>query len=180
MRIRRTFTADPHSVRAARRFATEALPGCGADVRESVELMVSELATNGIRHGRTNFRVMIEQTPEEIRVAVTDGGAGTPQMQFPGPDEPTGRGLRIVDMLSERWGVERDTWKGKTVWFTVSIAAEQSATGADAAGRAGSGGLIRGSREPSAWTFLVGRVGARQSSGTAWCVPTTRRKLVLP
>lgn len=104
-------------------------------MRESVELMVSELATNGVRHGQTSFRLVIEQTPGEIRVEVTDGGAGTPQMRFPGPDEPTGRGLRIVDMLSERWGVERDSRKCKTVWFTLSVAAEQSATGAEAAGR---------------------------------------------
>jgi anti-sigma regulatory factor (Ser/Thr protein kinase) len=132
--MQRTFPADPQSVRAARRFATEALAGRAADVRESVELMVSELATNGIRHGRTSFRLAIELTPREIRVEVSDGGAGSPEMRFPGPDEPTGRGLRIVDMLAERWGVERDTQKGKTVWFTVSVAAEQSASGGEVVG----------------------------------------------
>jgi anti-sigma regulatory factor (Ser/Thr protein kinase) len=137
------FAAEPHSVRAARRFATEALAGSAADVRESVELMVSELATNGIRHGQTSFRLVIETTPREIRVEVTDGGAGTPQMRFPGPDEPTGRGLRIVDMLSERWGVERDSQKGKTVWFTLSVAAEQSAIGDAASGGAGQGLALR-------------------------------------
>jgi anti-sigma regulatory factor (Ser/Thr protein kinase) len=136
VRIQRTFPADPHSVRAARRFATEALAGRAADVRESVELMVSELATNGIRHGHTSFQLTIEQTPGEIRVEVSDAGGGTPQMRFPGPDEPTGRGLRIVDMLSERWGVERDARKGKTVWFTVSVAAKQGATGGEVVGHA--------------------------------------------
>lgn len=136
MRLQRTFPADPHSVRAARRFAIEALADMSADVRESVELMVSELATNGIRHGQTSFRLVIEQTSEEIRVEVTDGGAGTPQMRHPGPDEPTGRGLRIVDMLSERWGVERDSQKGKTVWFTLSVAGEQTATGGEVVGHA--------------------------------------------
>ena len=30
---------------------------------------------------------------------------GTPTMRSPGPDEPSGRGLQIVDMLSESWGV---------------------------------------------------------------------------
>ena len=68
--------------------------------------MVSELATNGIRHGQTSFDLVIELTADEIRVEVTDHGGGTPTMRFPGPDEPTGRGLQIVDMLSERWGVE--------------------------------------------------------------------------
>ena len=140
MRIQRTFPADAGSVRDARRFAIEALAGTATDVRESVELMVSELATNGIRHGRTSFRLVIEQTPEQIRVEVTDEGDGTPHMRFPGPDEPTGRGLRIVDMLSERWGVDRDTQRGKTVWFTVSVAAEQIAADAEAAGPAESAG----------------------------------------
>ena len=40
-------------------------------------------------------------------------------MRSPGPEEPTGRGLQIVNMLSERWGVEHASAHGKTVWFTV-------------------------------------------------------------
>ena len=37
-------------------------------------------------------------------------------------DDEGGRGLRIVDLLSQRWGVEnRPGGRGKSTWFTVSV-----------------------------------------------------------
>lgn len=123
MRRTRTFPLDPQSVPAARRFATGALRDTPLEVRQTVELLVSELVTNCVRHVQTSFELTIERLPSEIHVAVTDHGGGTPTVRSPGPDEPSGRGLLIVDMLSERWGVEHRTVSGKTVWFTVAAAA---------------------------------------------------------
>lgn len=123
MRRMRTFPAIPQSVHAARRFATGALVDSPARTLEAVELMVSELATNCIRHERTSFHIAILQTPHEIRVEVTDSGGGRPTMRSPGPDEPSGRGLQIVDMLSEHWGVQPESPSGKTVWFTLDAPA---------------------------------------------------------
>src|SRR6202022_4480243 len=97
---------EAESVPAARRFATRLLAGSGSDL-QAAELMVSELATNCVRHGNTPFDLTIETTSNEIRVEVTDRGGGTPAVRSPGPDEPTGRGLRIVAMLSGRWGGEQ-------------------------------------------------------------------------
>jgi anti-sigma regulatory factor (Ser/Thr protein kinase) len=122
MRRMRTFPAIPQSVHAARRFATDALSGSSASVLEAVELMVSELATNCIRHERTSFHITILGSTQEVRVEVTDSGSGTPTMRSPGPDEPSGRGLQIVDMLSDSWGVEPEDPSGKTVWFTMPAA----------------------------------------------------------
>jgi anti-sigma regulatory factor (Ser/Thr protein kinase) len=119
MRRMRTFPAIPQSVHAARRFATDALIGSPVAMIEAVELMVSELATNCIRHERTSFHITILGSTREIRVEVTDSGSGTPTMRSPGPDEPSGRGLQIVDMLSDSWGVEPEHPSGKTVWFTM-------------------------------------------------------------
>jgi anti-sigma regulatory factor (Ser/Thr protein kinase) len=116
------FPAERQSVPAARRFATEAISDSPPDVRHAVELMVSELATNCILHVGSSFYLSIRRTAGEIRVEVSDQGGGTPAMRSPGPDEPTGRGLRIVDMLSERWGVKAQPPAGKTVWFTVAVA----------------------------------------------------------
>jgi anti-sigma regulatory factor (Ser/Thr protein kinase) len=136
----RTFPAIPQSVYAARRFATDSLLGNPASMLEAVELMVSELATNCIRHERTSFHIAILGSSREIRVEVTDSGAGTPRMRSPGPDEPSGRGLRIVDMLSSSWGVQPESPAGKTVWFTVpsgavaTLAAEARADGERSAG----------------------------------------------
>jgi anti-sigma regulatory factor (Ser/Thr protein kinase) len=115
-----TFPANRQSVTAARRSATEVPVGSPRDLLESVELMGSELATNCVRYVRTTFELMILRTPKEIRIEVTDHGGRTPAILSPGPDDPSGRGLRIVDMLSERWGVKNKSRSGNTVWFTVS------------------------------------------------------------
>jgi anti-sigma regulatory factor (Ser/Thr protein kinase) len=114
------FAADPSSVGAARRFATAALADADPEVVEAVELMVSELATNSIRHVQSSFEMTIRHSTEEIVVEVVDYGGGTPVMRSPRPEDPSGRGLRIVDMLAARWGVKRGSGIGKTVWFAVT------------------------------------------------------------
>jgi anti-sigma regulatory factor (Ser/Thr protein kinase) len=119
MMRRQSFSRKPESVAAARRFATQALAGTAADVLEAVELMVSELATNCIRHTNTAFDLKVERSGPNIRVEVTDRAEGQPVMRSPGPDDLTGRGLQIVNMLSQAWGVEERTASGKTVWFTL-------------------------------------------------------------
>ncbi len=123
MRQTRSFSQEPESVAAARRFAVQSLSGLSADLVDSVELMVSELATNCIRHTGTSFDLAIVRSPDRIRIEVTDRAGGTPRMRSPGPEDPTGRGLQIVNMLSEDWGVEHRPAKGKTVWFVVGSAA---------------------------------------------------------
>lgn len=116
----RTFAHDAQSVPAARRFATSFLRGVSADTLQAVELMVSELATNCIRHTNSGFELTIIRTGRQIRVEATDRAGGTPTMRSPKPTEPSGRGLKIVDMLSARWGVSRAAARGKTVWFTIT------------------------------------------------------------
>jgi anti-sigma regulatory factor (Ser/Thr protein kinase) len=116
----RSFAADPRSVRAARRFAEDVLAGESAEVLEAITLMVSELTTNSIRHAGSGFRLLIMTARAGIRVEVADSSGGNPTMRSPSPDEPSGRGLRIVDMLSDSWGVERPGATGKTVWFTLA------------------------------------------------------------
>jgi anti-sigma regulatory factor (Ser/Thr protein kinase) len=116
----RHFPRRPESVVAARRFVTEALGQIDAQARDAVELMVSELATNAVQHARTAFDLTIRCARGEVRVEVTDSSGGTPAMRSPAPDEPSGRGLQIVNMLSQEWGVERGAGSGKTVWFTIT------------------------------------------------------------
>ncbi len=118
-----SFSHEPESVAAARRFTMQALTGTTQDVRDAVELMVSELATNCIRHTGAAFELTVRQVGGTIRVEVTDRAGGTPAVRSPGPEDPTGRGLQIVSLLSEAWGVEQQPAIGKTVWFTVAAAA---------------------------------------------------------
>lgn len=117
-----TFDHTVASVAAARRFASQAIRGAPAEVAETVALMVSELASNCIRHTDSRFELAVITSPGEIRVEATDRGAGEPTVRAPAPSDPTGRGLQIVDMLAKDWGVEHVPGKGKTVWFTVPVA----------------------------------------------------------
>jgi anti-sigma regulatory factor (Ser/Thr protein kinase) len=105
-------------VPAARRFVRDVLREQSRELLDAVELMASELATNCIHHAQTSFELKIDDTQSQIRVEVRDSGQGRPVPRSPAPTDRTGRGLRIVEAMSEAWGVERSS-SGKTVWFTV-------------------------------------------------------------
>jgi anti-sigma regulatory factor (Ser/Thr protein kinase) len=116
----RTFPNSPNSVTGARRFVLDTIRGVAREVSDSVALMVSELATNSIRHAGTGFRVRVDHTPAEVRVEVIDRGGGAPTVRSPAPTEPSGRGLRIVENFADSWGV-RASPPGKVVWFTLAL-----------------------------------------------------------
>jgi anti-sigma regulatory factor (Ser/Thr protein kinase) len=110
----------PGAVAEARRFVVGVLGKRrdeGNDL-DDCELMVSELATNAVRHGRSMFRVGVSGTPGPIRVEVSDCNPRLPVEGGAPLDAQSGRGLQIVDTLSARWGV-REEREGKTVWFEL-------------------------------------------------------------
>lgn len=119
----RKFANDRAAVTAARRFASEVLAGQSAEALQNVELMVSELASNCVRHTNSGFEIEIGLLDNTIRVAATDWGNGQPVMRTPQPTDISGRGLVIINMLSADWGVEVGGGPGleKTVWFTVDV-----------------------------------------------------------
>lgn len=117
----RTFAGEPTSAAAARRFVAAELADVSAEALETVTLMVSELASNAIRHARTRFRVGVARNGHHLRVEVTDSGQGDPARRSPDPTEPAGRGLRIVDALADEWGVHHVRDADKTVWFTLDL-----------------------------------------------------------
>jgi anti-sigma regulatory factor (Ser/Thr protein kinase) len=118
--IVRSFPSEPHAVTAARLFVRGVLTEVPAEVRDAAELLTSELTTNCVRHAGTEFEVTVDAN-ERIRIAVTDTGAGEPQVLSPPPTAESGRGLLIVSKLSSRWGVI-PAQSGKTVWFTLELA----------------------------------------------------------
>jgi anti-sigma regulatory factor (Ser/Thr protein kinase) len=125
VRSSRAFTAEARSVGAARRYARDALSHHPHHL-DAVELMVSELATNSVKHAHSDFKVSINDSGGEIRVEVRDTGRGRPVLRSPTPIEPSGRGLRIVEALSRAWGTV-DSPNGKTVWFTLPSKAKAAA-----------------------------------------------------
>lgn len=116
---RMEFEASFASPRRTRAFVGSTARGWGlGDVGSLAELLVSEVVTNAVEHGTSGGTVEIMALPAGLRVEVTDRSAGLPELQHPTAQEPTGRGLAIVDQLSRWWGVERGS-DGKTVWFEV-------------------------------------------------------------
>jgi anti-sigma regulatory factor (Ser/Thr protein kinase) len=113
----RTFLCQPESVTAVRRFVRQELCDHTNEIVDAAELMACELATNCVRHARTEFELAID-THDPIRVEVRDSGGGRPRLRSPTPHEPSGRGLRIVEALSAQWGITPSP-PGKTVWFTL-------------------------------------------------------------
>lgn len=114
------------SVREARRFVVDSLQGVSRETLEIVEVLVSELATNAVRHAETDFDVTVtyDGSGGPIRVEVVDAGAGVPTQLEPGAVEPQGRGLKIVNGLSDRWGCTPAPGAGsKTVWFELVVPA---------------------------------------------------------
>jgi anti-sigma regulatory factor (Ser/Thr protein kinase) len=117
------FPGTPAAVTEARTHVTAALDGVPTDVVETVALLVSELATNSVRHAAAGFTLSIERSPDRIRVAVSDDGPGSPEKRSPDPVEPSGRGLLIVEALSDVWGTApTPDGRGKTVWFEIATA----------------------------------------------------------
>jgi len=112
---------DARAPGAARAFVIECLERrVVASVREIAQLVVSELVTNSLRHGGARMGeviVSVELMPELVRVAVHDSGSdGVIAAQPPDLDTGGGFGLNLVQMLSERWGVEWLAAGGTQVW----------------------------------------------------------------
>jgi anti-sigma regulatory factor (Ser/Thr protein kinase) len=82
-------------------------------------LLVSELVTNAVRHAESDVIQVGVRTDGRVRVSVIDESPKMPRQQSPGPDEPGGRGLMIVDQLAQAWGVDPLPGDGKCIWFDV-------------------------------------------------------------
>jgi len=113
---------DPAAVRTARTFVHDyccQMPECG-EICDTLTLLVSELVTNAISHGRSQARLRVMATTSAVRVEVSDDDSRLPVLTPTDPDALGGRGLGMVDLLATAWGV-REEAVGKTVWIELSI-----------------------------------------------------------
>jgi anti-sigma regulatory factor (Ser/Thr protein kinase) len=118
--LRLSLSSGPDAVSAARRCLDPLQDAVGADRIRDVQLLVSELVTNSVRHAGRSGEVELDVTVtrRSIRVCVTDRGPGFEVEPRQADDDPgSGWGLFLVEQLSDRWGVELN---GKTqVWFEL-------------------------------------------------------------
>ncbi|MEY9211185.1 ATP-binding protein [Thermobifida halotolerans] len=127
-----SFPGVSGSVADARRFVTAAIRLCPRitapeEVLDRAELIISELATNAIRHTRSgdpgeSFAVRVQVDHRGVRAEVRTRAPRlwhcVPRVVTPGdPFAEHGRGLLLVDRLATRWGVLAP-WEGG-VYFAL-------------------------------------------------------------
>jgi hypothetical protein len=88
---------------------------------EDVRLVVSELATNAVRHARSPIIVRLEQVDQFVLLTVADGSLAPPVRQAIDLLDTGGRGLSIVDLVSNDWGVIRGPGETKSVWASFAL-----------------------------------------------------------
>lgn len=91
---------------------------------QNLQLLVSELVTNSLRHADLPddgwIEVEVSLSPQTIRVDVVDPGSGfevSKSMQTR-DNGPGGWGLLLVDRIARQWGVINDGVC--RVWFEIS------------------------------------------------------------
>jgi anti-sigma regulatory factor (Ser/Thr protein kinase) len=118
--VSRWFPATNESVAEVRQWVSQVVTEGGhGEVASTVELLVSELATNAIWHaGGDRYLVEVDLNGHVV-AAVCDADPTAPVPLVATTTETSGRGLAIVEALSERWGaqIHRD---GKCVWFQLA------------------------------------------------------------
>ncbi|MGV9567832.1 ATP-binding protein [Streptomyces sp. NPDC003480] len=123
-----TMSSVPETAAEARRLARQccALWAFDEGTGETAALLISELVTNAVRHGRShNIRVRIERpAPDRVRLAAVDKKRCSITLGRPSPENIGGRGLALVDALSDRWGVDLLPW-GKRVWAEIRVKGQQ-------------------------------------------------------
>jgi anti-sigma regulatory factor (Ser/Thr protein kinase) len=118
-RHERRFEPSPAAVSSAREFSTGAA-GVSGPSREDVALITSELVTNAALHGAGDVIVRVERGADNVRIAVFDDAPSHPNRLHPAPSSETGRGLGIVEMVADGWGVTPEG-SGKWVWADVAL-----------------------------------------------------------
>lgn len=125
--------ATPRECAEARRFAERTLVAWDSGrLRDDARAVVGELTANAVLHGRPHhpadsadpadaadleIRLKLTLRPGHLLVAVTDRGAALPvRPGSAGPLDTAGRGLHVVEALSDHWGWTRYRPTGKTVW----------------------------------------------------------------
>lgn len=88
---------------------------------EDVRLVVSEFATNAVRHAKTPIIVTLEQVDQSVLLTVADGSIAPPVRQAIDPLDTGGRGLSIVAIVSQDWGVTRGPGETKSVWASFPL-----------------------------------------------------------
>ncbi|MGW1798220.1 SpoIIE family protein phosphatase [Streptomyces sp. NPDC001984] len=112
--------SDPAAVARLREAASAKLDEWGLiEPAFSMELVLSELVTNAIRHGSEPIHVRLIHDRTLI-CEVADGSSTSPHLRYAATTDEGGRGLFLVARMTERWGT-RYTPHGKVIWAELAL-----------------------------------------------------------
>lgn len=123
--------AEPERISVARTLLREILHDwADPEQVDSAVLMVSEMATNVLVHTDGDALMVAQATGEHgerrLRVEVSDGSDELPHKRRPGEMASSGRGLVLMEMLADVWGVD-PRGSGKSIWFELYESADPTA-----------------------------------------------------
>ncbi|MHC3474035.1 ATP-binding protein [Streptomyces sp. 7R007] len=113
-------TVGEHSARHIRRIARSLLEEWElAELTDAVELAVTELVANVVRHvPDRRCALLVQRLAAGVRVEVADGAPELPCVPAVlSAEAEGGRGLVLLDAVVDKWGVEPRGAGGKAVWF---------------------------------------------------------------
>ncbi|MFJ2585846.1 SpoIIE family protein phosphatase [Streptomyces sp. NPDC087538] len=115
--------AEPERVAAARQQMRDLLHDwADPEQVDAAVLMISEMATNVLVHTDGDALMLAQATGEHgerrLRVEVSDGSDELPHKRRPGEMASSGRGLVLMEMLADAWGVDPQG-AGKSIWFEL-------------------------------------------------------------
>ena len=117
-----TLDATPISAHNARAFVSGQLAAhLLVHLADSMQLVVSELATNALVHAHTPFSVTLVGDDHLVVLTVRDDSTSLPARRTAQATDAGGRGLQLVDTLSTHWGVNTDAAGSKAVWASFAI-----------------------------------------------------------
>jgi anti-sigma regulatory factor (Ser/Thr protein kinase) len=123
--VRRSLAPDLDAAAAARRALDGFRGQLEEDVIERSAIAVTEVVTNSVKHAGLTAAQPIDLNIRVfagcLRIEVTDKGTAgfDPVATLPNPGQNSGRGLWMVDQLTDRWGV--DFTRSTRVWCEFDL-----------------------------------------------------------
>lgn len=162
--VAQSFRRGPRAAAQARRLSTQCLERWELpELSRTAALLTSELVTNALVHARSPVRVVVAVAGGTVEVGVTDWNSHRPRLKRQQarwePSRGQGRGLLLVEELSDEWG-SVDVTAGKQVWFSLQADSWPYRTGCTCRGddlervRLGSGRFAAAMPEP--WVLPSG------------------------
>lgn len=97
-----------NGVKAGRDWARQHLDGLGwttdaPDTADSALLIISELITNAHVHAHSDAQLVLVWDSRCLHISVSDSSEALPAVQAPDVGRQSGRGLALIDALSDGW-----------------------------------------------------------------------------